>query len=99
MDPTKSLGKYFTSHVGITSGATGHQAGIISNSSNSSLDISTSIRNLQTSVEKINERLNILTIDKELEREWEELAELGKKYRELESYILETNKAWKILSK
>jgi hypothetical protein len=45
-------------------------------------------KDLVKTLEKIEERLNILTIDPELESRWSELQELGNRYRELEANIL-----------
>lgn len=53
---------------------------------------------LKTVLEGIQTRLNMLTPNPCLEREWEELAELGEKYRELEKYLLEKEKTWDILN-
>ncbi len=44
-------------------------------------------KNLMETLEKIEQRLNILTVNPELEKRWDELRELGDKYRELEAYI------------
>lgn len=46
----------------------------------------------------IQERLLILTPNKQLEAEWEELQELGEKYRALEKELTSASKMWKILS-
>ena len=50
-------------------------------------------------IQSIQERLNLLIPNPKLEKEWAELAELGKKYRELEQYILEKQKTFDILNK
>lgn len=47
----------------------------------------------------IQDRLNILSPNHKLESEWEELADLGRKYRELEKALKEKAKMWDILSK
>jgi hypothetical protein len=49
--------------------------------------------------DKIEERLAILHPNPELEDRWEELKELGKRYRELEKDILEKEKMWDILKR
>ena len=46
---------------------------------------------------KIEERLAILHPNPELEDKWDELKELGKRYKELEAEIIEKEKIWKIL--
>ena len=45
-------------------------------------------KNLTETLEKIEQRLNILTVDPKLEERWNELRELGDKYRVLEAHIL-----------
>ena len=45
-------------------------------------------------IEKIEQRLNILTPNSKLESEWDELKELGDRYRKLEKRILEKAKVW-----
>ena len=48
---------------------------------------------------KIEERLAILHPNPELEDRWDELKELGKRYKELEQEIIEKEKVWAILKK
>jgi hypothetical protein len=55
------------------------------------------LERVQVSLEKMEQRLNILTIDPSLEERWEKLREIGEKYRTLEQEILEAEKTWKIL--
>ena len=50
-------------------------------------------------LEKIDERLAILHPNPELEDRWDELKELGKRYKELEQEIIEKEKVWTILKK
>ena len=45
-------------------------------------------------IKKIEERLNILTPNEKLEEEWEELRELGNRYRELEQHIKDKQATW-----
>lgn len=45
-------------------------------------------KNLADTLEEINKRLNILTVDPDLERRWDELKRLGDQYRALEANIL-----------
>jgi hypothetical protein len=54
---------------------------------------------LSQTLEKIEERLAILKPNAELESRWEELKELGNRYRELESQLIEKEKMWDILKK
>jgi hypothetical protein len=53
---------------------------------------------LKETLQKIEQRLNILAPNKELEAQWEELQELGEKYRKLEKELESYNKVWEILS-
>jgi hypothetical protein len=56
-------------------------------------------KNLSDMFEKIEERLAILHPNPELEDKWDELKELGKRYKELEQEIIEKEKVWSILKK
>lgn len=62
-----------------------------------SRDLKIGNRSLKEFMERVEERLNILRPNPELEDQWNELADLGKRYRELEGEILEKEKMWKIL--
>lgn len=50
-------------------------------------------------MEQIEERLNILSPNVQLEAEWEELRELGDRYRELEKRCKEKTEVWNKLKK
>ena len=56
-------------------------------------------KSLTDMFEKIEERLAILHPNEKLEDKWDELKELGKRYRELEAEIIEKEKMWAILHK
>ena len=56
-------------------------------------------KSLSEMLEKIEERLAILHPNPELEDRWDELKELGKRYKELEQEIIEKEKVWAILKK
>ncbi len=56
-------------------------------------------KNLTDMLEKIDERLAILHPNPKLEDKWDELKELGKRYRELEQELIEKEKVWAILKK
>ena len=56
-------------------------------------------RNLTDMLDKIEERLAILHPNEKLEDKWDELKELGKRYKELEREIIEKEKVWAILKK
>ena len=57
-------------------------------------DIEVNGESLIGMIRKIEERLNILTPNKKLEAEWEELRALGNKYRKLEKHIQEKQATW-----
>jgi uncharacterized small protein (DUF1192 family) len=50
-------------------------------------------------LEKLQQRLNVLTVDPELEAEWDQLRALGDEYRRLEAELQEKSQAWKALKK
>ena len=56
-------------------------------------------KNLIKMFEKIEERLAILHPNEKLEDKWDELKELGKRYKELEAEIIEKEIVWAILKK
>lgn len=56
-------------------------------------------KSLTDMFEKIEERLAILHPNSELEDRWDELKELGKRYKELEQELIEKEKVWAILKK
>ena len=54
-------------------------------------------KSLKTWMEKVEERLNILTPNPELEKEWDQLRKLGERYRKLEKKCQEQSDMWKKL--
>ncbi len=60
-------------------------------------DIEINGKSLKSWMEKVEERLNILTPNIELEAEWDELKELGERYRALEQRCKEKAETWKKL--
>lgn len=56
-------------------------------------------KDLAEMFDKIESRLAILHPNPELEDKWDELKELGKRYKELEAEIIEKEKVWGILKK
>jgi len=57
-------------------------------------DIEVNGWSLIDAIQKIEERLNILHPNEKLEEEWEELRELGNRYRELEQHIKDKQATW-----
>ena len=62
-------------------------------------DIDINGKSMKAWMEQVEERLNILTPNTELEAEWDELRELGERYRELEKLCKEKSEAWNKLKK
>jgi CII-binding regulator of phage lambda lysogenization HflD len=52
------------------------------------------IESTHDSLQDISERINLLSVNPQLEQEWKELAELGHRYRQLEKEILEKQQIW-----
>lgn len=57
-------------------------------------DIDLNGKSMKAWMEKIEERLNILTPNPELEKEWDELRKLGERYRKLEKKCKEKAEVW-----
>jgi hypothetical protein len=57
-------------------------------------DIKVNGRSLMEAIDALEQRLNILVPNPELEKEWDELRELGDRYRELEKQCKEKGKMW-----
>ena len=49
---------------------------------------------LSETLKALQERLNVLVPNPKLEKDWEDLAELGRQYRELEKHITEKMATW-----
>lgn len=62
-------------------------------------DIKMGDRSLKEFMDKIEQRLAILSPNTKLEKDWAELKELGNRYRKLEKDIQSKMKTWDILSK
>jgi hypothetical protein len=57
-------------------------------------DIRVNGRSLMDAIDALEQRLNILVPNPELEAEWDELRELGERYRELEKKCQEKGDMW-----
>jgi hypothetical protein len=57
-------------------------------------DIKVNGRSLMSAIDALEQRLNILVPNPELEAEWDELRELGERYRELERQCKEKGDMW-----
>jgi hypothetical protein len=62
-------------------------------------DIKIGDLSLKQFMERVESRLNLLTPNKRLEAEWDELRELGERYRALEKELEEKTKVWEILKR
>ena len=62
-------------------------------------DIKINGKSMKTWMEAVEERLNILTPNPELEKDWDELQELGERYRALEKKCKEKAQMWEALKK
>ena len=51
-------------------------------------------KSLKTWMERVEERLNILTPNPEMEKEWDQLRKLGERYRKLEKKCKEKSLMW-----
>ena len=60
-------------------------------------DIEINGKSLAKAIQVLEERLNILVPNPKLEKEWEELKELGDQYRALEAKLKEQTEMWKKL--
>ena len=57
-------------------------------------DVNINGKSLKGWMERVEERLNILTPNPELEKEWDELRRLGERYRKLEKKCKEKAEVW-----
>jgi hypothetical protein len=62
-------------------------------------DIKINGKSMVTWMEKVEERLNILTPNPELEKDWDDLRRLGQRYRALERKCQEKAQMWAALKK
>lgn len=62
-------------------------------------DIEINGRSMSDWMAKVEERLNMLTPNPELEKEWDELRRLGERYRKLEQKCKQKAEMWKQLKK
>lgn len=60
-------------------------------------DIMLNQQSLAQRLAKIEQRLNIIHHNQELEQRWAELKQLGDRYRQLETELVEKEKMWNIL--
>jgi len=91
--------------VTVSNGGTGSSPTMAINPSTSieikgkDADIKINGKSMVTWMEKVEERLNILTPNPELEQEWDDLRRLGNRYRALEKKCKEKAQMWAALKK
>jgi hypothetical protein len=76
-----------------------HSTLSVSGDANFAGDVRVQGRSLAEFMEQVEQRLNILQPNPELEQEWDELRELGERYRELERQCKEKARMWNTLKK
>jgi hypothetical protein len=62
-------------------------------------DIEINGKSMKAWMEKIEQRLNILTPNPDMEKEWDQLRRLGERYRKLEKKCQEKSQMWNALKK
>lgn len=62
-------------------------------------DIKINGKSMKTWMEAVEERLNILTPNPDMERDWDDLRRLGERYRKLEKKCKEKARMWQELKK
>jgi hypothetical protein len=87
---------YNWSGTGTNIGTTIGQSGKVSLNGKDA-DVEINGKSLKTWMEQVEERLNMLTPNPELEKEWDELRKLGERYRKLEKKCKEKSEVWKKL--
>ena len=89
----------------IANGGTGVNPAMVFNQSGTidiqgqNADIKINGKSMKTWMEAVEERLNILTPNPELEKEWDDLRRLGERYRALERKCKEKAQMWAALKK
>ena len=102
--PTITINSISGANVGYsntmwTTGLSGTSAADLNQSGKLSLqgtnaDIDINGRSLMKTLDALQERLNMLTPNPEMEAEWDQLRELGERYRELEQQCREKTQMW-----
>ena len=77
-------------------GATVEQSGTLKLQGDAA-DVNINGKSLKAWMERVEERLNILTPNPELEKDWDDLRRLGERYRKLEKKCREKAAMWKQL--
>ena len=83
----------WTTGLSGTSAADLNQSGMLSLKGEKA-DIDINGRSLMKTLDALEDRLNMLTPNPEMEAEWDQLRELGERYRELEQQCREKTQMW-----
>ena len=97
---TNTTSPWISTGIGATNGATTHvdQSGTIQIRGENA-DIKINDKSMVAWMEAVEERLNILTPNPELEKEWDDLRRLGQRYRALERKCKEKARMWEELKR
>lgn len=101
--PTYTISSSGTSAINLTNDVlssdwlTANSGKMILHGENADIDINGV--SLMKTLQGIQDRLNMLRPNTELESEWDELRELGERYRELEQKIQDKMKTWDAISR
>lgn len=82
------------SNISITSNPNSLSSSGVMELQGENADVKINGRSLMNAIENLEQRLNILVPNPELEAEWDELKELGDRYRELEKKCKEKGEMW-----
>ena len=86
-----------TPNVSISSGWNNSRTGAKLNLDGEDADIVINGESVKTLLQEIKQRLNILHPNTEMEKEWDQLRELGEQYRKLEAELKEKSNMWQKL--
>ena len=89
---------YTTNTTGVNPAMAVNQSGTIEIKGEDA-DIKINDKSMKTWMEQVEERLNILTPNPELEKDWDDLRRLGQRYRALEKKCKEKAQMWAALKK
>jgi hypothetical protein len=97
---TNTTSPWISTGIGATNGATTHvdQSGTIQIRGENA-DIKINDKSMVTWMEAVEERLNMLSPNPELEKDWDDLRRLGNRYRALERKCKEKAQMWAALKK
>jgi hypothetical protein len=89
---------WITTTTGTNPAMVVNQGGVI-DIAGENADIKMNGKSMKAWMEKVEERLNILTPNPDMERDWDELRRLGERYRRLEKKCREKARMWEELKR